>query len=113
MRLEFDMAAFSAKVNGRRKAAQIWLDNTVMRDTDRFVKFRSGTLARSVQIATRAGSGEVVYDTPYAQAAYYSHGVPNRNTHRDATRLWFEESKRRNLSSWMDGVERILKEGNA
>lgn len=112
IRVDYDPQRLVLRFRSRKKAAQVFLDESVMKDTDEFVKFRSGTLARSVQTATTAGSGKVIYDTPYAHAAYESHARPNTEVHPNATRMWFEVSKKRYMKRWAEGVDRILKEGN-
>lgn len=51
--------------------AQKALDSEVLRYTDPYVPFRTGMLARSGISGTVIGSGEVVYDAPYAKKQYY------------------------------------------
>lgn len=109
----YDPAVLIMKYRKRKKAAQVFLDEQVMKDTNQYVRFRTGALARSVRTATRAGSGTIVYDTPYARRAYYDEmGHVSKDVHVNATTYWFEASKAKRLQSWLDGVSRILKEGN-
>lgn len=54
--------------NGR---AQTVLDSEVLRYSEPYVPFKTGMLARSGIIGTRLGSGEVVYNAPYAKKQYY------------------------------------------
>lgn len=111
--VEFDMSALVRKLKSRAKTAQLFLDESVMKDTDRYVRFRTGALARSVQTATRAGTGEVVYDTPYARKVYYdTASIPSTAVHPSATAFWFEAAKKQCLPVWLDGVKKILREGN-
>ena len=47
------------------------IDAAVIRECAPYVPFAEGILAGSANTATEIGSGEVVYDTPYARYQYY------------------------------------------
>ena len=47
------------------------VDAAVIRECFPYVPFDEGDLAGSANTATEIGSGEVVYDTPYARYLYY------------------------------------------
>lgn len=47
------------------------IDAAVIRECFPYVPFDEGVLAGSANTATEIGSGEVVYDTPYARYQYY------------------------------------------
>lgn len=47
------------------------VDAAVIRECFPYLPFDEGVLAGSANIATEIGSGEVVYDTPYARYLYY------------------------------------------
>lgn len=47
------------------------IDAAVIRECFPYVPFDEGILAGSADTATEIGSGEVVYDTPYARYLYY------------------------------------------
>ena len=47
------------------------IDAAVIRECFPYVPFDEGVLAGSANTATEIGSGEVVYDTPYARYLYY------------------------------------------
>lgn len=47
------------------------VDAAVIRECFPYVPFDEGILAGSANIATEIGSGEVVYDTPYARYQFY------------------------------------------
>lgn len=53
---------------------QVYIDNTVARNMDAYVPFRTGILKKSVILGSRMGSGELVYITPYAHKQYYRAG---------------------------------------
>jgi len=92
---------FGLENSGRVQRA---IDSAVIRYTDKYVPYRTGTLARSTNTATIIGSGEVKYSTPYARRLYYN---PQFNfsteVHELSGAYWFERSM-------ADNKERILKE---
>ena len=47
------------------------VDAAVIRECFPYVPFDEGILAGSANTATKIGSGEVIYDTPYARYLYY------------------------------------------
>lgn len=47
------------------------VDAAVIRECFLYVPFDEGALAGSANTATKIGSGEVIYDTPYARYQYY------------------------------------------
>ena len=47
------------------------VDAAVIRECFPYLPFDKGVLAGSANTATKIGSGEVVYDTPYARYLYY------------------------------------------
>lgn len=112
VKIEFDVNALARKYQSRAKVAQTILDESVMKDTDPYVRYRTGALARSVQTASFIGAGLVIYDTPYAKKVYYDRkSSVTRDVHPKATPFWFEKSKKENLRSWTDAVGRILLAG--
>lgn len=56
------------------------IDAAVIRETFPYLPFDEGILAGSANTATKIGSGEVIYDTPYARYLYYGevygHNIP-------------------------------------
>lgn len=108
-RLEMDVGRVTARMEGRVKLAQQWLDNEVLKSTEPYVPMRIGTLARSGPGSTNPGSGEITYDTPYAKRMYYGNYHFSKTAHPQATGQWFEKSKAVNRDAWLRGVERIIK----
>lgn len=56
---------------GKGGFVQKVIDAAVIRECYPYVPFAEGVLAGSANTATEIGSGEVVYDTPYARYLYY------------------------------------------
>lgn len=95
--------------------AQYLLDSQIVQDTSPFTPFRTGTLDSSVMRATDLGSGQIVYDTPYARHMYYGvhcrTGKPfnfNKKFHPLATQEWIEASKAVYLEKWTNTVREIM-----
>lgn len=66
---------------------QTYIDNTVARNMDAYVPFRTGVLKKSVILGSRMGSGKLVYIAPYAHKRYYS-GNSRLNGKRGSK--WFD-----------------------
>lgn len=80
-------------------AAQIALDNQILKDCDPYVPFLTGVLKGSGPIQTAIGSGIIIYKTPYARRWYYTHkGSGMRGPY------WFERAKADHRSAWCQVV---------
>lgn len=88
--------------------AQKYLDNAVLKDTDKYVPMRTGVLKKSGIIGTRIGSGLIEYAAPYAQKMYYAVTIHfSKSRHPLAQAMWFEASKAVNKAQWLREVRRI------
>lgn len=85
------------------RKAQIFLDNTVVKDCDPYVPFDRGILKDSGEDFTVPGSGIVTWDTPYAQKQYYE---GKSNGLRGAR--WLDRAKADRKEKWEKGVGKIL-----
>ena len=104
--VDFDSSNIKKRLENSLAAAQIWLDRAVLNDSEPYIPSSSGELIRSARAASKIGSGEIIYNTPYARAVYY--GYHNKSqTHPLATRLWFETAKAVNGGRWIKGVKEI------
>lgn len=56
---------------GKGGCVQKVVDSAVIRESTPYVPYDEGILAGSANTATEIGSGEVVYDTPYARYLWY------------------------------------------
>lgn len=111
--IQLDTTALLGRFDKRHEAAQVFLDSEVMRTTEPYVPMDTGTLARSVQLATKPGSGQVLYDTPYAKKLYYGLNMDfATDKHPKATAKWLEASKSVHLKDWVVGVKKILEGRN-
>ncbi len=71
--------------------AQKKLDSEVLRYSEPYVPFRTGSLKNSGISGTHIGSGEVVYNAPYAKDQYYFGRFAKGSSLRG--RYWIERMK--------------------
>lgn len=72
------------------------IDGEVLRRSDKYVPFRTGFLKKSGILGTKIGSGEVIYNAPYADKNYYHNaGRGKQGTATGGLRgkFWFERMK--------------------
>lgn len=99
-----------ARLEGDVGRAQKWLDNEVLKDCQPFVPMRSGNLMDSGVAGTTLGSGEVVYNAPYARRMYYGTNFNfSKLKHPQACAQWFEKAKALHKEDWRQGVQKIVK----
>jgi len=81
--------------------AQKVLDLQVLKDCAPYVPRDTGDLMDSGTRATDIGSGEVVWDAPYAAKQYYT--APNKahDRHPLAVMQWFEAAKAVRKDAWL------------
>lgn len=98
-----------SRFHPRFKQAQRWLDNEVVKDSTPYTPMKTGALMRSGINATRYGSGEVVWSTPYSAKCYYLKLNFSKDKHPLAQSQWFEKAKAVNKAKWTGGVRKIIK----
>ena len=97
MSVDIEAAMRRLNLEERGRVQQV-IDSEVLRLNDPYVPKDTGELIRSGIANTQIGSGEVIYQTPYARRQYY---IPmNHDGKRCA--YWFEQMKNEG------GKEKIL-----
>ncbi len=86
--------------------AQQMLDYEVLRYSEPYVTFKTGMLARSGITGTRLGSGEVVYNAPYAKKQYYFGRTAKGSALRG--RYWIERMKADHLEDLQKVVVKFI-----
>lgn len=108
-RLEMNIPYTVARFDPKFQQAQKYLDNEVLKDCTPYVPMKAGNLFLSGQRGTVLGSGDVVYNTPYARACYYGiHRHFSKAKHPKACAQWFEPAKAEKKSSWVKGVNSVI-----
>ena len=104
---------------GDKGRVQEYIDSEVLRLSDPYVPMQQGNLKRSGTLGTKLGTGEVVYNAPYARYQYYGKVMvgraPKRLTDRDLTyhgapkrgKLWFERMKADHKNTILAGARKI------
>lgn len=70
---------FSAEWSKKFSDCQKYIDNQVLRYNSKYIPMQTGALDRSGQVGTVIGSGEVVYQSPYARYLYYGKVMRDKN----------------------------------
>lgn len=66
------------KFNNNLNKTQVFLDNKVIMHLQEYVSYKSGTQAKSIRLASEAGSGYVTIGVPYAEYQAYSKRIKKR-----------------------------------
>lgn len=110
VRVDVDISRLQAKRNDATKAAQMQLDQDVLKDSNYYIPKAIGTLEGSGIRASEIGKGKVIWDTPYSRRLYYN---PQYNFSKDknpnARGLWFESAKAQKKGSWVDEAKKNYK----
>lgn len=94
------------KWDKRFSEAQKFLDSEVLRTTTPYVPHRTGTLINSGIMGTVPGTGEVVWNEPYAARQYYGTSESRPYDSQRGSR-WFERSKIDHKDEWLRGAKKI------
>lgn len=95
---------------------QKYVDSEVLRLSDPYVPFDTGKLKQSGTLGTVIGSGEVVYNCPYARKNYYENagrgrqGTTKYSKHNYKClrgKLWFERMKADHMDEILDGCAKL------
>lgn len=107
VKVDLDMAKLQSKKANSNRAAQMQLDQDVLKDSNYYIPKAIGTLEGSGIRASRIGKGEVAWDTAYAKRLYYN---PQYNFSKDknpnARGLWFEAAKANKKSNWLSNAKK-------
>lgn len=133
-RFEFDSNKVKKRYKNKYNIARLMLKNEVVKDTEPFVPFETGILARSAYQSIRGTNDKIIYKGPAARFLYYGHvmvgissnkawankGETKRTTpkklvygsaHPKATAKWFEKSKTLYVKKWLKVAKRGFRNG--
>lgn len=80
------------------QSAQARFDEEVIKVTEPYVPIKSSLLRRSAAMASKIGSGQIVYATPYAAAQYYKTADTRAYNEPKAGGHWGDRMKADNLN---------------
>lgn len=110
VRVDLDIGKLQSKRKNATKAAQMQLDQDVLKDSNYYAPQDKSNLIGSSLIASKIGQGELIWDTKYAKRLYYN---PQYNFSKDknpnAQGLWFEVAKANKKDDWLKGARRDYK----
>lgn len=96
---------FGSKFTNKFNTAQSKFDTEVLRLCDKYIPMDTGILKNSAQIATDIGSGQIVWNTPYAHKVYYYTGKTNGLRGRN----WGERCKADNKQYFETFARRLMR----
>jgi Minor capsid protein len=106
-RTNLNTSKLKSKQTAAKKAAQMQLDQDVLKDSNFFIPKQEGYLEASSLTHSRIGEGHIEWNTPYARRLYYN---PQYNFSKDvnpnAQGLWFEAAKALHKPDWFETVRR-------
>ena len=109
--IDLNIQGITQKAERAREKGQFALDQQILKDSNYFIPKDTGNLEASSLLATQFGTGEVVWNTPYARKLYYN---PQYNFSKDsnpnAQGLWFETAKAIHAHDWTRIVQQIYDE---
>lgn len=133
-KFDFDYGKCKKKYDGYNKQARKVLKNEVVKDTDKFVPMRVGTLKNSAIKSINNNSDNIIYKGPYARFLYYGHVMVGIRTNRPwakkgetkvvanpkralmfggvhpfACARWFEKSRSLNLRKWITLAKKVFR----
>ncbi|MBM7585847.1 hypothetical protein JOC86_002389 [Bacillus pakistanensis] len=107
VKVNLDEAKLKTKREQSKQAAQMQLDQDVLKDSNFFIPKETGELERSSFRHSRIGLGLLVWKLPQARRLYYN---PQYNFSKDANPhaqgLWFEAAKALKRPEWMKEIGR-------
>lgn len=101
MKVEFDTRKCANRLRDRIDGVQEKLDWQVLKDSNFYCPKDTGELEASSVRSTDFGSGELIWDTPYAKAQYYGLQNKSRDSNPNAVYKWFEAAKSTKLQEWL------------
>lgn len=100
--INLNTSAIQGKADAALKAAQMQLDQDVLKDSNYYIPKDTSELEHSGVRASKIGQGKIIWDTPYSRKLYYN---PQYNFSKDrnpnARGLWFEFAKAVRMPNWL------------
>jgi hypothetical protein len=101
-------ADFAPKWTRRYSVVQRFVDSEVLRLSEPFIPFLTGTLIKTGILGTDVGSGLVQWIAPYSKRQYYKGRAPGTSSFGPLRgRLWFERMKEVNGNQIIEGARKL------
>ena len=102
LKMDINWGKVEGKMNKGLDVSQEIVDSQILKDSNNYIAFDTGNLAKSGVRSTNPGTGKIIWDTPYGRKLYYN---PQYNFSKDknpqAGGLWFERAKSTHLNDWL------------
>lgn len=96
---------FAQEWNKKYDKAQVLFDNSILKDTDKYVPMRTGMLRLSSKLGTVIGQGLLRWIAPYSKWQYYRPNKIGSETGALRGPRWFERSKADNKDKWISSIK--------
>lgn len=107
VKTHLDTQKLKSKTKSSHHAAQMQLDQDVLKDSNYFIPMDTGELMRSGIRHTQIGSGRIVWNTPYARRLYYNPQYDfSHDVNPNAGGLWFERAKSIHKKDWLKDAKK-------
>lgn len=100
--------SFGAEATSHFNKVQVFIDNEVIKRSDKYIPLRTGVLKMSGILGSRPGEGFVHYIAPYASYQYYK-TAKTRNYDPRRGAYWFERMKNAEGRAIIDGARRLAR----
>jgi len=109
-RVNLNTAKLQQKAEVATYAAQMQLDQDVMKDSNYYIPKDTGNLEQSSVRASLIGEGTLYWDTPYAKKLYYNARNLSKDKNPNASNLWFEKAKASKKAGWLKAMKTQYKQ---
>jgi hypothetical protein len=107
--VQLELGHIQSQIEEAVDAAQMQLDQEVLKDSNYFIPKDTGELERSSLRASQIGKGKLVWDTPYARKLYHNPQYNfSKDTNPNAQGLWFEAAKAWFISDWIRMTQQAI-----
>lgn len=104
-KVNIDEKKLKGKQKSAKRAAQMQLDQDVLKDSNFFIPKETGELERSGLRHSRIGKGRIIWKTPYARRLYYNPQYKfSKDNNPNAQGLWFEAAKKLHKPDWLKKI---------
>lgn len=110
VKVTLDKAAVVARIAADSKKATTKVANELLKDANYYCREDTGELERSAIRASRPEEGVLIWDTPYAKAAYYT-GTPSKDRNPNASKLWAQKAVDENRDYYQELAQKTIKGG--
>lgn len=110
VKVDIDMNKLESKRKNAHKAAQMQLDQDVLKDSNYYAPQDESYLIQSGIRDSQPGKGKIIWGIVYARRLYYNPQYDfSKDKNPNARGLWFEAAKAQKKDSWLDNARKNYK----